>query len=195
MDDTPTPDPLSRPTRRLTIDVSELTEALDNSSWEAHYFLDRETGRVILISADTHRQYDAVCADIGHVPAAEWPAAFEAALQAADLADWEVPLVRDVDQVETGSAERFIQVPRADSREGYQDMEAFIATVSNARLADRLARAIQGRGVFRRFKDALLEHPVERERWFAFRDARQRERLLDWLASEYIELDSGPAKA
>ena len=67
-------------------------------------------------------------------------------------------------------------------------MAAFIETVANARLRDRLSRAIQGRGAFRRFKDALLDYPQERERWFAFRDARQRERTLEWLASEGIDV-------
>ncbi len=70
-------------------------------------------------------------------------------------------------------------------------MEGFIETVANKRLAERLARAIQGRGPFGRFKDVLLDYPVERERWFAFRDARQRERVLEWLECEGVEPVTG----
>ena len=72
-------------------------------------------------------------------------------------------------------------------------MEAFIETVEDERLQDRLDRSIRGRGAFRRFKDALEEHPIERERWFAFKDARLRGRALEWLAEEGIEPEATSA--
>jgi hypothetical protein len=67
-------------------------------------------------------------------------------------------------------------------------MEAFIATVTSARLQERLGAAIRGRGAFRRFKDVLAAAPAERARWFAFKDQRVRQRVLAWLADEGIEL-------
>jgi hypothetical protein len=39
----------------------------------------------------------------------------------------------------------------------------------------------------------LASSPAERERWFAWRDGRQRERILDWLAAEGIAPVSAPA--
>jgi hypothetical protein len=66
-------------------------------------------------------------------------------------------------------------------------MEDFISTVKDARLRDRLWRAISGRGAFRYFKDVLEDHPRERERWFAFKDAQVRQRVLAWLAEEDIK--------
>jgi hypothetical protein len=77
-------------------------------------------------------------------------------------------------------------VPTADSRASYRDMEDFIETVSDPRLRSQLAYAIQGRGAFRRFKDTLLAHPSERERWFVFSQVRVRERVLAWLRDEGI---------
>jgi hypothetical protein len=68
-------------------------------------------------------------------------------------------------------------------------MERFVETVTDARLQDHLWRAIGGRGAFRYFKDVLSDYPRERERWFAFRDAWARERVLGWLESEDIEPD------
>jgi hypothetical protein len=41
------------------------------------------------------------------------------------------------------------------SHAGYQDMVWFIEDLGDADFADRLARAISGRGAFRRFKDTL----------------------------------------
>ncbi len=38
-------------------------------------------------------------------------------------------------------------------------------------------------------RDVLLEFPEELERWFAFKDARTRERLEDWLGDEGVEVE------
>jgi len=65
-------------------------------------------------------------------------------------------------------------------------MEAFIATVHNRRLQERLERAISGRGAFRYFKDVLLDYSAERERWFQFKRERQHLRILDWLEAHGI---------
>lgn len=50
----------------------------------------------------------------------------------------------------------------------------------------RDARAIEGRGAFRRFKDVLLEFPQLREQWFAFHETRMRRRALEWLADHEV---------
>lgn len=69
------------------------------------------------------------------------------------------------------------------SYEAYEDMRDFVAQVPERRAADLLARAIEGRGAFRRFKDTLLEFPNLRDSWFAFHDVRMRRRAVEWLAS------------
>jgi hypothetical protein len=55
------------------------------------------------------------------------------------------------------------------------------------RAARRLARAIQGKGAFRRFKDELHEeHPELLPAWYAFRDARATRRAVQWLADNSL---------
>jgi hypothetical protein len=77
--------------------------------------------------------------------------------------------------------DRYERIPRAESHEGYEDMEDFIATIKDEHLAELLEVAINGRGAFRRFKDVLLRYPEERERWFQFKDERIEERARGWL--------------
>ncbi|MFC1958686.1 UPF0158 family protein [Chloroflexota bacterium] len=77
--------------------------------------------------------------------------------------------------------ERYEQIPKAESREGYQDMQDFIAAVEDKHIAELLEVAINGESAFRQFKDILLDYPDERERWFQFRDDRAQERVLEWL--------------
>jgi Uncharacterised protein family (UPF0158) len=80
--------------------------------------------------------------------------------------------------------ERWLRVECEGSHDGYRDMEWFIDDLDDPQLADRLLRAISGRGAFRRFKDTLSERPELMTRWFAFSNDRQRGRARSWLATE-----------
>src|SRR5699024_2115447 len=71
-----------------------------------------------------------------------------------------------------------------------------ISEVSEERAGELLARVIEGRGAFRRFKDTLLDFPQLRERWFTFHDARMRRRAMQWLADEgVVSLDQAERAA
>ena len=132
--------------KTLKIDLDELYDAMENSSYEVEYYLDLETGEILFVS-------------------------------------------EGMDDVETGKMknqieeelDRYELIPKAESYEGYRDMQAFIATVEDDHLAELLEVAINGKGAFRRFKDVLLNYPEERERWFQFKDDRMKERALEWL--------------
>jgi hypothetical protein len=79
--------------------------------------------------------------------------------------------------------ERWLAVHNEGSREAYRDMESFIASVEDPGRAERLARAIEGRGAFRRFRDELARWPGELERWYALSEERQRGRARSWLTA------------
>jgi len=81
---------------------------------------------------------------------------------------------------------RYLRIDPVSSREQYRWMERFIATVDDEELRRRLNIAIDGKGAFRRFKDALMSHPVDRERWFAFRSERLRSCMESWLTAHGI---------
>jgi len=81
---------------------------------------------------------------------------------------------------------RYLRIDPVSSREQYRWMERFIATVEDEELRRQLNIAIDGKGAFRRFKDALVSHPVDRERWFAFRSERLRSCMESWLTAHGI---------
>lgn len=118
-----------------------------------------------------------------------------------DLRDgevWPQPAIEYAREIgeedEDESEERYwLPVHCEGSRDGYRDMEAFIATITDPDHADRLEIAIQGRGAFRRFKDVLARDPGELERWFAFCDERERGRARAWLADAGYAV--GPSSA
>ena len=80
----------------------------------------------------------------------------------------------------------YLRVEPVSSREQYRWMERFIPMVEDKPLADLLTQAIDGKGAFRRFKDVLMSHGAERERWFAFRSERLRVFMEAWLAAHAL---------
>ena len=175
--------------RRVRVDLAELAEAFDEASWEVSSFLDLDTGEVIRITAEVRDELEAIYAELPEEPTDEesYRSAFAAALEHRNPPGWMHELLVEADAVEGGLGTRFLRVPEADSREGYEEMQAFIETVSSPWLQERLWAAIRGRGAFRRFKDVLAGAPAERERWFAFKGDRLRQRVLAWLADEGIQ--------
>jgi Uncharacterised protein family (UPF0158) len=69
----------------------------------------------------------------------------------------------------------------------YQDMADFAERISDERAGRRLARAIDGKGAFRRFKAELHEeYPDLLPAWYAFRDSRAKRRAVEWLAENAL---------
>jgi hypothetical protein len=102
-----------------------------------------------------------------------WPqAAIEYALETGEQ-----------DEDTADDPERWLPVDNEGPRDAYRDMESFIASIENPGRAERLARAIEGRGAFRRFKDELARWPGELERWHALSEERQCGRARSWLTA------------
>lgn len=83
---------------------------------------------------------------------------------------------------------KYLHVDPVSSREQYRWMERFIESVQDAEFKERLVRSIDGKGAFRRFKDALAGSAVERERWFQFRRERLKASMDVWLETHGIEV-------
>jgi hypothetical protein len=80
----------------------------------------------------------------------------------------------------------YMRVEPVSSREQYRWMERFIPLVEEGELRQKLLGAIDGKGAFRRFKDVLMGHVQERERWFAFRSERLRVFMEAWLGAHAL---------
>ena len=81
--------------------------------------------------------------------------------------------------------DRWLYVGCEGSRDGYRDMEDFIAGLEGNR-ADLLSVAITAHGAFRRFRDVIDRWPEDRERFLCFSEERQRGRARSWLTSAGI---------
>jgi hypothetical protein len=175
--------------RRLRCNVAELVAAFDDASAEVSAYLDLDTGEVIRVTPDARMELDGIYPELPEEPMDEETrtAAFAAVFERQGTPEWMQEVVREADVIERDFGTRFLALPQHDSREAYADMEAFIETVNSPQLEERLWVAIRGRGAFRRFKNELIDDPAEITRWFGFKDARMRARVLQWLADEGIE--------
>lgn len=173
--------------KRLAVDWQELTFAFDHSPMEGNYYLDKESGEVLLVTDEARRQLEALY-DEHFDPDASEEFDVEAALtEADDLHDWQKEQVLEAAFVEAHYGERVIAIDERPSYEAYNEMQDFIGTIEDDDLYHRLRDATQGRGAFGRFKDILWQHPAEQERWYAFQEERAQERILEWLTDHGIE--------
>lgn len=89
----------------------------------------------------------------------------------------------------------YLRIEPVSSREQYRWMERYIPMVEDKELQSKLARAIDGKGAFRRFKDVLMSYGPERERWFAFRSERLRIFMEAWLSAHALNPVKRPSWA
>jgi hypothetical protein len=69
----------------------------------------------------------------------------------------------------------------------YQDMADFVDEVTDEQAGRRLARAIDGKGAFRRFRAELHEeYPALVPVWQEFREIRAKRRAVEWLAENEL---------
>jgi hypothetical protein len=172
--------------KQLAIDWGDLALAFDSSFGEMSYYLDIETGQVLVVTDEARWAMEQIY-EAQYDP--DNPDAFdlETALSQSDLHDWQKDDVRTADFVEHHFGSRVISIPQATPYEAYDQMQDFIATIEDDRLRNRLLDATHGRGAFGRFKAVLGQHLAEEQRWYAFQDNQLRWQILRWLASEGIE--------
>ncbi len=152
---------------------------------EATYWLDKETGKVLMLDDWSREQLRKARGpdDLTHASLQDlWPLwclvgwEYEWWDEEEEPGPWPEPPPRV-------TMERYVQVPRIESYEAYNDMVEFAATVDDPHLRELLELALDGKGAFGRFNSVLARYPEERERWFEFSDRRLRARIDEWLES------------
>jgi len=164
----------------MDIDYSTLEAAFQNSSYDRTYWLNRETGEVLVAddwSESEARQlaspYDTDDPDIRLAWCVLWGDG-ELGAEGPAESRKEQEMVEDI-------MAPMIPIPQANSHDDYNLMVEFAATVRDRHLRDMLEVALDGRGAFRRVRNVLARYPKERERWFKFRDEDLRRRIDAWL--------------
>jgi hypothetical protein len=99
---------------------------------------------------------------------------------------------RDAVLRELGAA--YLRIPARSPQEAFEEVEDFVERVEDPAARQALFQAIEGKGAFRNFREALLELPEEHRRWRAQRKEASRRRLeafLETLGVEPMESATG----
>ncbi len=155
--------------KKLKVDLSELIFEMElGDNMERSGYLDTETGEIIDMPDDIMR-------------------AVEDGESESALVERDEDLAETAEQILSDEQNRFLPIPKRESREGYEIMVAFAESVKNKGLQEKLSIALDGKGAFRRFRDVLNQHPDELERWYTFKDDWMREESVRWLLENGIE--------
>lgn len=157
--------------KKLKVDINEIAFIMETSDeFDSITLFDTETGETVNIPREL---MSALESDD------------EEALR--DLPDWEKELIETAESIISNESGRYVDIPRKPSFEAYNHMVEFTNTVKNRPLREKLNIALDGKGAFRRFKNVLSDYPDEEKRWFAFKDKRMREEVIEWLNDLGIE--------
>ena len=152
----------------IRVKLNEIIEGLEFQSDESSSFLDKTTGKVVLISDYEMR-------------AAEDDEPIE------DFPDWEQDLLRIAKEIvdETGN---YIALPTKFDIHEYSIMERFCLSLDDAEMSDTLYSLITGGGAFRRFKDAIHEYGIADD-WYKYRNDVLKEIAIEWCKEKGIEFE------
>lgn len=84
---------------------------------------------------------------------------------------------------------RYLRLAPQAGRFGYDSMVEFARTVSRPELRAELEAALDGPGVYRRFRTVLKNEPRELHRWHQFQGERVAGRLRKRLEAEGIAIE------
>ncbi|OGR31097.1 MAG: hypothetical protein A2139_07955 [Desulfobacca sp. RBG_16_60_12] len=91
--------------------------------------------------------------------------------------------------------DRYLLIEPVPSWVGYEIMSDFVETLPEGEARRELARALQQRQPFRRFKDLLLSYPSVREDWFRFHEQAFMKIIKEWLDDHGVEATLVPFHA
>jgi len=154
--------------KKLKIDIDDIALAMETSNEieESIWCLDTDTGEVINVLRS-------VVDDVEE--------GNEEAIN--DYPEWMKDMIEHAKALLNDDRGRFVDIPKISSHEAYGFMESFIAGIKNEKIRDRFFRAIQGKGVFRRFKDTISDWPEFEKQWFIYKDEAMRKEVIIWLES------------
>ena len=147
------------------VSLNEFVEAISVGGADVIHYLNRKSGEIRLLLREDLR-----------IAEMDEDDDFE-------LDESEREMAQSVREV-VGSTD-WLELPDADKVGEASVVEDFCRAYPDRRKREKLRRAFNGRGAFRRFKDALVELEIERL-WYRFRDKAFTRFSIEWLRERRI---------
>jgi hypothetical protein len=167
------PDVSGRPHRRGPMDVqvklSDIIGSMEFRPGEATLYLNADTGKIISVTPDEFFEGDA------DDPIEDYP-------------DWQQDGVQAARKLTRGNDGNLLELPGKWDVNEYQIMEDFCLSLPAGNNRTSLYASMQGRGAFRRFKDAVEKVGVA-DKWHHYRTSRFKTVAVDWCRANEIDFE------
>lgn len=150
---------------RLKVKLSDIIEGIDFQSDNLDVYLNTKTGEVIYIED-------------------EWYSLVDSDQDLDEMPEWQQECIEIAEEVMY--EDYFEPFPTKYEIDEYAMMESFSYSMAEE-IKERLLRAINGRGAFRRFEDEVFELGV-REDWFSYREEKLKKLVKRWSETLDIEI-------
>jgi len=157
--------------KELKVDFEMIGMAVEDVSRDClEYYLDTETGQVIVLSDEASRYAEG-----------------DEDIIIEDLPDWQKAEIEIAQNIRNNNTERYINIPEKPTYESYNMMVDFTENIEDELLIDKLNIALDGKGAFRRFKNVLKDYPDYEKKWYTFKERKMKEEAIEWLSSMGIK--------
>lgn len=152
------------------VKLQDVIDEMEIQFDENRKYLNTETGEIIEVSTEELGIAEETGEDDDFSEYPDWQR--DAILQALDIV------------ISWGNG-KYIELPTKYDIHEYSMMEDFCESVSDEGIGNALYSAIQRRGAFRRFKDAIYKYNVE-DSWYKFREEAFKQIAIEWCEGNNI---------
>jgi hypothetical protein len=155
--------------KKVTVKLDDLISEIEIQIDETFTYINTETGEVITLSREEMRAAE------DEEPLENYP-------------DWQRENIEKAIKIIEDENEAYLDFTLRNEYHEYEIVEEFIGTLSEAEVREELFGAIQGRGAFRRFKDGIREHGVEKQ-WYEFKEKKIKELVIEWCEEKDLVIE------
>lgn len=155
--------------RKAAVKLDDLINEIEIQMEETLTYINTQTGEVITLSREEMRAAE------DEEPLENYP-------------DWQKENIKQAIKILEDENEVYRGFTLRNEYNEYEIVEEFIGTLSEEKVRKELFGVIQGRGAFRRFKDGIREHDVEKQ-WYEFKEKRVKELVIEWCEDKDLEIE------
>jgi hypothetical protein len=141
-------------------------EAIDHWSEDSVAYLNRTTGEIVIVSDEELR-----AAEEGE-PLDDYP-------------EWQRDNIRSAGDI-LRHEEDYLALPDRFDFHEYRVMGKFCLALDDRETSETLCHAIEGKGAFRRFREALERYGLA-DKWNAYREEALRQLAVDWCEAHDVD--------
>jgi hypothetical protein len=150
--------------KKATVKLDDLINEIDFQMDETFTYINTHTGEVITLTREEIRAAE------DEEPIEKFP-------------DWQRENIETAIKIIEDENDAYLDFTLRNEYHEYEIIEEFIGTLSEDEVREELFGAIQGRGAFRRFKDGIIEHGVEKQ-WYEFKEKKLKELVIEWCEAK-----------